>query len=90
MIESEKEVLVSIPITEYEKENVFLSTQGRQIKMTLSRKYSDASMALDGSKNKSTRSELFSKEFTTKDLLDHRDIQRNYIDGILTFKIKKA
>ncbi len=90
MMENEKEVFISMPIAEYEKENVFLSTQGRQIKMTLSRKYSDATVAMDGSRNKSTRSELFSKEFTAKDILDQRDIMRSYVDGVLTFKIKKA
>jgi len=90
MTENEKVVFISMPIAEYEKENVFLSTQGRQIKMTLSRKYSEANVAVDGSRNKSTRNELFSKEFTSKDILDQREISRNYADGILTFKIKKA
>lgn len=90
MTEDLKEVTISLPVAEYEKENVFLSTQGRQIKMTLSRKYSDQTVAEDGSRNKSTRSELFSKEFMAKDLLDSGKITSQYVDGVLSFKIKKA
>lgn len=85
-----KTVTVSIPVAEYEKENIHLSTQGRSIKITLSRKYSDSLNAEDGSTNRSTRSELFSKEFNTTDLLSAKDIKQSYESGVLTFKINKA
>ena len=90
MAEDLKTVTVSLPIAEYEKENVHLSTQGRLIKITLARKYADTLSAEDGSMNRSTRSELFSKELPTKDLLNPRDITQSYEDGVLSFKIKKA
>jgi HSP20 family molecular chaperone IbpA len=90
MVEELNEVIVSLPVANYEKENIHLSTQGRSIKITLSRKYSDNLNGEDGSINRSTRSELFSKELTTKDLLSSKNITQNYSDGILSFKIKKA
>lgn len=90
MVEDVKSVVVSVPVADYEKENVHLSTQGRTIKITLSRRYSDNLNDQDGSINRSTRSELYSKEFKTIDLLSPKDITQSYNDGILSFKIKKA
>ena len=88
--EDQKTVTVHIPVAEYEKENINISTRGRSIKITLSRKYTDSLNADDGSLNKTTRSELFSKELATNDLLSSKDITQSYKDGILSFKIKKA
>lgn len=88
--EDEKTVTVSIPVASYEKENLHLSTQGRSIKLTLARKYNDTLNDEDGSVNKSTRSELYSKELTTKDLLNPNHITQAYADGVLSFKINKA
>ncbi|MBC7429428.1 MAG: hypothetical protein H7336_12495 [Bacteriovorax sp.] len=90
MMEDLKTVTISMPVVEYEKENVHLSTQGRLIKITLSRKYTDSLNAEDGTLNRSTRSELFSKELPTKDILNPKEITQSYEDGILSFKIKKA
>lgn len=90
LTEDLKTVTVSVPVAEYEKENIHLSTQGRSVKITLSRKYTDSLNGEDGSINRSTRSELFSKELNTVDLLSPKNITQNYSDGILTFKINKA
>lgn len=90
MTEDLEMVTVSLPVSHYEKENVHLSAQGRNIKITLSRKYSDSINGENGIIDKSTRSELYSKEFNARDLLNPRNITQNYQDGVLTFKIKKA
>lgn len=90
MVEDLDIVTVSMPVAEYEKENVHLSTQGRNVKITLSRKYTDSTNGENGAVDRSTRSELFSKEFNAKDLLSSKNIVQNYQDGVLTFKIKKA
>lgn len=90
LVEDLNTVTVHVPVAEYEKENVHLSTQGRSIKITLSRKYTDSLNAEDGSLNRSTRSELFSKELATADLLSPKNITQSYQDGVLSFKIKKA
>lgn len=90
MVEDLKTVTVSMPVAEHEKENVHLSTQGRVVKITLSRKFTDNMKEEDGSLNRSTRSELFSKELATTDLLSPKDIKQSYENGILSFLIQKA
>lgn len=85
-----KFVTVTLPVAEYEKENVHLSTQGRTIKITLSRKYTDTLNAEDGTVNRSTKSELFSKELAATDLLSPKGVTQAYADGVLTFRINKA
>jgi HSP20 family molecular chaperone IbpA len=90
MVDAPKEVIVKVPVPEYEKENVHLSTQGRNIKITLARKFSDNITSIEGNIDRSTRSELYSKELNTIDLLSPKNIVQNYQDGVLTFKIPKA
>lgn len=81
---------VKLPVAEHEKNNVFLSSQGREIKITLSRKYDQTMTDGQNTQNRSTRSELFSKTFGVKDLLNPRNITQTYQDGILTFTVLKA
>jgi len=57
--------------------------------MTLTRKYTDSLDAEDGSNNKSTKTELYSKEFSTKEILNPKSITQKYENGVLTFKILK-
>ena len=90
LTENSKEVEVSINVPEHERENVILSAQGRLIKIAVARKFSDIVTSDDGSLNRATKSELYSREFKTLDLLNPREITQNYADGLLTYKIKKA
>ena len=84
-----KEVLIELPAPEHEWENVHLSVQGRNVKMTVGRKYSDEATDDSGNRNKSSRSELFSREFMVKDLLNPKALTQKYEDGIVKFKIAK-
>jgi HSP20 family molecular chaperone IbpA len=87
--ETEKEYQVSLAVPEHEKENVHLSVHGRGVKMTLTRKFTDSIEDKDVSKNKSTRNELFSKDFPSKDILNQKSVAQKYEDGVLTYKILK-
>ena len=89
IVDSPKEFFVSLAVPEHEKENVHLSVQGRNVKMTLTRKYSEFMEAKDGTIDKSNRNELFSKEFPSKDLLNQKQVVQKYENGILSFKIQK-
>jgi HSP20 family molecular chaperone IbpA len=89
IVDSPKEFFVSLAVPEHEKENVHLSVQGRNVKMTLTRKYSESMEAKDGTIDKSNRNELFSKEFPSKDLLNQKQVVQKYENGILSFKIQK-
>lgn len=89
IVDNEKEYIVSLNVPEHEQENVHLIVHGRGVKMTLTRKFVDSVEASDGSTNKSSRSELFSKDFASKDLLDHKQIVQKYENGTLSFKVPK-
>jgi HSP20 family molecular chaperone IbpA len=89
IIENEKEVVIAIPVAEYEKDNLQLSAHDRTINMTLSRKFDQNIVEEDGSKNRSNRSEIINKEFSTKELLDHKSIVQKYENGFMKFKITK-
>lgn len=90
IVENEKDVLISIPVAEHEKENVQLSTNGRQIKISMSKKYGEI-LEDDKTKevNRNSRTELLSKEFQTKDILNPKNIGVHYQSGLLTFKVAK-
>ncbi len=83
------EVMVSLKVSEHEKENVHLSVQGRGIKMTLTRKFTDGFKDEDGMINHSTKNELFSKEFPSIDLLNPKLVDQKYENGVLTYRIQK-
>lgn len=89
IVETEKEFKVSLPVPEYERENVHLSVRGRGVKMTLTRRFADSFEEVDGSINRSTKNELFSREFPSKDLLNAKLVDQKYENGVLTYRIKK-
>lgn len=84
-----KEVLIELPVPPHEWENVHLSVQGRSLKMTVGRKYSDEATDDTGNRNKSSRSELFSREFKVADILNAKSLVQKYEDGLVKFKIAK-
>lgn len=87
--ETEKAYYVSLKVPEHEKDNVHLSVHGREVKMTMTRRFTESLQAEDGSINKSTKNELYSKEFGAMDLLNSKLISQKYEDGILSYKIQK-
>ncbi len=89
LIDNEKEIILVLPVAEHEKENLLVSVHDRNIYMTLSRKFSESFEDKDGSNNKSSRSELFTKEIASKDILNPKAISQKYENGILSIKIAK-
>ncbi|GEM_PF-4297241 len=78
---------INLEVPEYEKENVRLTAQGRSLSITLTRKFSDSVESEDGTKNQSSRSEVFSKKIPTEELLNSKEVTQSYNDGVLTFKV---
>ncbi|MBP9679939.1 MAG: hypothetical protein KBD76_00925 [Bacteriovorax sp.] len=87
--ETAKAYFVSLKVPEHEKESVHLSVHGREVKMTMTRKYTESLKEEDGTINKSTKNELYSKEFSSKDILNPKLMTQKYEDGVLTYKIQK-
>ncbi len=82
-------VKISIRIPEFEKENIHISTDKRQVRIHISRRFQSRLESKDGSLNKSSRSETYTKELHVRDILDPTQITQKYAQGVLTFKIAK-
>lgn len=85
-----KYLIITLNVPEHEKENVHLIAHNRELKLTLSKKFADIVEDDDGSTNRSSKTQLYSKEFKTADILNGKKITEKYEDGVLTFKIEKA
>lgn len=82
--------IISVPISEYEKENVNLTAQNRDIIVTLNRRFSDkVEDELNAESFKTSRSEVISKKFKVDNILDSKKVTTNYSDGFLNYKIEK-
>jgi HSP20 family molecular chaperone IbpA len=89
LVEQEKSYLVSLNVPEYEKEDVHFVAHGRNLKVTLSKKFQDIVEDEDKSINRSSKTQLYSKEFNVADLVNPKNIQAKYENNVLTFKIDK-
>jgi HSP20 family molecular chaperone IbpA len=87
--DSGQEYVLTINVPEHERENVHLVAHGRDLKLTMSRKFSDTLEDEEGTINRTSKSQLFSKELKTLDLVNPKKVTENYQDGLLTFKISK-
>ena len=84
-----KNYYVNLEIPLHEKENVHLMAHGREIRITMSRKYASSLEDEDGAINRTSKTQLYSKEFPTKDILNSKLISQKYENGILSFKVAK-
>ena len=89
MDEDQKNYYVHLEVPAHEKEDVHLLAHGRELKLTFSKKFMTTITTPDGSENHVSKTQLFSKEFPTADILDPKHVSQKYEDGILSFKIAK-
>jgi HSP20 family molecular chaperone IbpA len=80
---------VHLEVPEHEKENVHLMAHGREIRITMSRKYTSSLDDTDGSTNRTSKTQLYSKDFPTDDLTNPKNITQKYENGVLSFKVAK-
>ena len=81
---------VSVKIPDYEKENFNITTDKRDIKLTLTRRYNNQNIDQQGNINKSKRSEVMTKIFKVDDIIDSNKVLQKYENGVLTFRILKS
>lgn len=84
------EYIIKLEIPDYERDSVILHGDNRQIRLTFSRRMTDNLKNPDGSVNKTSRSEVYTKVLQVPEIIDPSTITQNYTDGTLQFKIKKA
>lgn len=87
--ETDKEILITLPVAEHEKENIIISASDRNIRISLTRKYNDKFEEENGSVNKANRSEVITKELNSKDLLNSKAVTQKYENGVMSFRIQK-
>jgi HSP20 family molecular chaperone IbpA len=87
--EDTKNYYVHLEVPPHEKEDVHLMAHGREIRLTMSKKYNASIEGEDGSQNRTAKTQLYSKEFPTKEIMNQKLISQKYEDGILSFKIGK-
>ncbi len=86
----EKEYILKISVPEHEKNSVIVGADGRNLKISHSRRYSDEAKNEDGTLSKSSRSETVSQSIKLEDLVNPRKITQTYQDNEIIFKIPKA
>lgn len=89
MNEDSKNYYVHLEVPLHEKENVHLMAHGREIRLTMSKKFNSSIEDKDGSHNRTAKTQLYSKEFPTTDIMNQKNISQKYENGILSFKIAK-
>jgi len=82
--------LIHLEVPEHEADSVLLSAHERKIKLTFSRRFSERVDGQNGQVDINKRSESFTQEFPVSEIVNSKEITRQYQDGVLTFKIKKA
>jgi HSP20 family molecular chaperone IbpA len=80
---------LKLNVPAHEKENVHLVTNGRKLKITLNKRFEDMVEDKDGTINRSSKTQLYSKEVMVKDLVNPKNIEVKYENNELTFKIAK-
>lgn len=87
---NEKEYFLRLSVPEHEKDSVTVDGNGRNLKISQTRRFSDETKNEDGTVNKSSRSEVISQSVKLEDNINPRKISHSYKDNELIFKIPKA
>lgn len=86
----EKAYHISLQVPEHERDQVNLSADGRQLRLSISRRFEQRLEGPEGEVNKTARTEHHTKSFNVPEIVDQRQISQTYQDGILSYKIMKA
>jgi len=81
---------VELALPSHEREYVKMNANGRQIKLSLSRQYSEEVDLSEGTKGTSKKSETISKEFQVPEIVEPKSIVQRYENGKVIFRINKA
>lgn len=81
--------VIELEVTPHEKENVHLVANGRNLKLTLNRRFNETIVDENGVIDQSSRNQLYSKEMKVADLLNPKKVESSYENNILKLKIAK-
>ncbi len=80
---------ITIPVGEHEADKIKLAGEGREIRVTMEREYSDV-ISDEGEVDKMSKIETFTAKRNVEDILDEKTVSKSYEGGTLKFSILKA
>lgn len=89
VIDHPKEVEIDLHLQEHEVDNLQINVQGKEVNLSLTRRFNEELTASDGSFNRSKRSEVISKKIDLPTYLKEKSLTKHYHDGILSIRIQK-
>jgi len=82
--------IISIKVPAHEKENVSVSVNQRQIRISMTRRFAGELETENNTRNIAKRSEVLTKLFHTPEILNKSKVSQFFNQGVLSFKITKA
>lgn len=91
MSEAANEFQVKVALPEHEAQNLFVSAEGQQLKLSLARRYQDKSdNAESGVSTKTSSYQTVMESLNLPAPITAKGIKRSYADGIVTITVPKA
>lgn len=91
MNESDEAFQVKVALPEHEAQNLFVSTEGQQLKLSLARRYQDKSEnAESGLATKTSSFQTVMESLTLPAAINAKGVKRSYADGVVTITVPKA
>lgn len=86
----EDRVEVTVEVPDHSKQDLQLTTNGKEAVLSFNRRFADANRETDGTVNKINKIESFMTRIKTDHFLDAKSIKSTYDNGAMTYVIKKA
>jgi HSP20 family molecular chaperone IbpA len=86
----EDRVEIDIEVPDHSKQDMQLTTNGKEAIVTFNRRYADANKSVDGMVNKINKIETFTTRIQTGHHLDPKSVKSSYDNGVMTYVLKKA
>jgi HSP20 family molecular chaperone IbpA len=88
--EDETSFKIRIKLPAHEAENVYLATEGKQLKLSLARTFGDKAEIEPNHTNRTYSYQTILESFTLPAAVSPKNMTRDYKDGVLTIQLKKA
>lgn len=90
MRELEDAIEIRVEVPEHSKQDLRLTTNGKEAILTFSRRFADSHKNAQGVLNSVNKVESFTTKLTSSSILDPKKVTSTYEGGVMTYTIKKA
>ncbi|MBF0363153.1 MAG: Hsp20 family protein [Oligoflexia bacterium] len=88
--ENQKNFVIRLQVPAYEKDSVQVSGKDKNLRITFNRDVKDVVVKDDGTTNKYSKVESYSKHIVLDNTIDPKGIEHKYTDGVLTITVPKG